>query len=430
MRNLVTLAGIIAIMTSPVSFAEVSDAEIQALREQIRLLTERLDELEKANQQSAAAAPQSGAAVSDEELASIEEKVDEKIETAVSEQVDEKMAAVSWAERMRWKGDFRYRYETIKVEDLDKRSRNRIRARAHLEADITDTLQVGIGLATGGDDPVSTNQTLGGGGSTKDIRLDLAYFDWSGLSNTHILGGKVKNFLVRAGGNGMMWDGDWRPEGFGANWDNGTFFAHGIGTWIESDSKEGDEFSWIAQAGMKFKLGDSAKLKLGAGYARFDTAGAGSFYGDTDDFFGNSYDPVTKTYLYDYHEIEAFAELGFDLGGRPTMLFANYVTNTDADENDTGYALGFKYGKASAKGNWELGYVYQRLEADSVLGLLTDSDFGGGGTDAKGSIFKGKYAFHENWNAAVTYFLNDINIASDNPQDFDRLQLDLNFKYK
>jgi len=74
--------------------------------------------------------------------------------------------------------------------------------------------------------------------------------------------------------------------------------------------------------------------------------------------------------------------------------------------------------------------VYEKLEADAVLGLLTDSDFGGGGTDAKGSIFKGTWAFHKNWNAKFTYFLNEIDLASGNPRDFDRLQLDLNFKYK
>ena len=49
-----------------------------------------------------------------------------------------------------------------------------------LVAKPTDTTEVGLGMATGGDDPVSTNQTLGGGGSTKDVRLDLAYADLDG----------------------------------------------------------------------------------------------------------------------------------------------------------------------------------------------------------------------------------------------------------
>ena len=65
-----------------------------------------------------------------------------------------------------------------------------------------------------------------------------------------------------------------------------------------------------------------------------------------------------------------------------------------------------------------------------MIGLLTDSDFGGGGTDAKGSIFKGAWAIHKNWKAQITYFLNDIDLASGDPRDFNRLMLDLKFKYK
>jgi len=181
---------------------------------------------------------------------------------------------------------------------------------------------------------------------------------------------------------------------------------------------------------MNFTLGDSTRFRIGAGYSQINPAGSGSFFGDDDDFFGNSFDPVTLTYLVDYHEIEAFAELTFDFVERPLMLFGDYVTNTAADENDSGYAVGFKYGKASARGTWDIGYVYQKLEADAVLGLLTDSDFGGGGTDAKGSIFTGTWAFHKSWQAKFTYFLNEIDLASGTPRDFDRLQLDLNFKYK
>ena len=64
-----------------------------------------------------------------------------------------------------------------------------------------------------------------------------------------------------------------------------------------------------------------------------------------------------------------------------------------------------------------------------MLGLLTDSDFGGGGTDSKGSIIKGSYAFYKNINANLTYFINDVGLNEENPIDFKRLQLDLSFKY-
>ena len=50
-------------------------------------------------------------------------------------------------------------------------------------------------------------------------------------------------------------------------------------------------------------------------------------------------------------------------------------------------------------------------------------------TDSKGSIIKGSYAFYKNFNANLTYFINDVGLKSGDPIDFKRLQLDLSFKY-
>jgi hypothetical protein len=425
MKKLTALLGLSLILFITPAFAQVSEDEIQLLRQQIEILTKRLDALEKQNKQMAQSLEQTGA----HSVAQTEEIVNAKVDAAVTEQVDEKMAAASWAERIRWKGDFRYRYENTKIEDADSRNRSRIRARTHLEADLSPTLEVGIGLATGGDDPVSSNQTIGGGGSSKDIKLDLAYFDWSGIENTNITGGKFKNFLIRPAKKGLMWDGDWRPEGLGVIWDNDFFFAQGLGTWLEGDSKNGTEFAWGLQAGFNFKTGDWGKLKVGAGYTVFDIAGRTPLFGEPDDFYGNSFvlNPITKEleFAYNYHNVEIFAEWKI---GKIT-LFGDYTVNQDADDHDTGYLFGAKYGSANDKGTWDITYFYEKLEKDAVVGLLTDSDFGGGGSDAKGHVFSGTYAFHKNWNFKATYFINEINISEDS-KDFDRLQLDMSFKFE
>jgi hypothetical protein len=340
---------------------------------------------------------------------------------------------MEWADRMRWNGDFRYRYEGTEVDGSDNRNRSRIRARAHLEADLSPTLQVGIGLATGGDDPVSSNQTIGGGGSSKDIKLDLAYFDWEGLKNTRVTGGKFKNYLIRPNKRGLQWDGDWRPEGLGAVWDNDTFFVHGLGTWLQGDSRNGTNFAWVVEGGMNLDTGENSSLMFGAGYSKFDISGKTPIFGDPDDFYGNSFvlNPVTGDleFKYDYHIAHVFAEWKLRLGKEPVSIFGDYVINTDADENDTGYLFGVKYGSAKAKGTWDVAWFYERLEADAVVGLLTDSDFGGGGTDARGHVLQGTYAFHPAWNFKATYFINEIDISTDDPRDLDRIQLDLNFKF-
>lgn len=428
MKKFSALLGLSILLFSTAAFAQVSEDEIKLLRDQIEMLTKRLDQLENQNKEMSAALEQS----EQQTVARAEAVVDEKAE-AISADVDEKMAAVSWAERLRWKGDFRYRYENIDQEGKDSRNRSRIRARTHLEADLSPTLQVGVGLATGGDDPVSSNQTIGGGGSSKDIKIDLAYFDWRGLTNTRIVGGKYANFLARPAKKGLRWDGDWRPEGLGLIWDNNTFFAQGLGTWLQGDSKEGTNFAWVVQGGMKIKTGDTGKLKFGLGYSVFDIAGETPLFGDPDDFYGNSFvrsipgNPLSPlVFEYDYHNYEAFLEWSFN----KFLLFGNYTVNKDADENDTGYLFGAKYGSAKAKGTWDITYFYEKLEKDATVGLLSDSDFGGGGTDAKGHVLSGTYAFHKAWNFKATYFMNKVNIASGDNDDYDRLQMDLNFKFK
>ena len=185
----------------------------------------------------------------------------------------------------------------------------------------------------------------------------------------------------------------------------------------------------LEQAGLNFKTGDWGKLMVGAGYSVFDIAGRTPLFGDPDDFYGNTFvfDPVTENnvFAYNYHNIEAFAE--WKIGN--FLLFADYTVNQEVSENDTGYLFGFKYGSAKDKGQWDFTYFYERLEKDAFIGLVTDSDFGGGGTDARGHVLSGTYAFHKNWNFKATYFINQIKLASGDPDDYDRLQLDLNFKF-
>jgi len=426
MRYLIATTLISLLMLSPVVSQAASDEDFAAMREQLMALTERLDRLEAENRQLSATNVEM--AQNNQQTAVAVAAVSEKAD-AVAAEVKEQADETDWTDKLRWKGDFRYRYETFDIEGKPNRDRNRIRARAALFADITPTIEVGLGLASGGEDPVSSNQTLGGGGSSKDLSLDLAYFDWSGLANANVYGGKFSNYIHKAGKNALLWDGDWRPEGAGIKWAKGMFFVNALGTWIESDSNKGQSFAYLTQAGINIPIGENLKLATGLGYHNFDTKGNGSYFGDDNDFFGNSYDPVTDTYLYNYEEVELFADLGFSLFDMPALIFANYVQNQAADENDRGYAFGLKLGSAKNKGEWQFGYVYQELEADAVLGLLTDSDFGGGGTDSKGHILKGSYTFAKNFSGNITYFINDVGLNLDDPIDFKRLQLDLSFKY-
>ena len=401
--------------------AAISDSEFKALQAQLAALAERMNALEAEN-------------------AELKRKNNETLhEVSLGKQqvaaLQKSSKAASWTDTIKLKGDFRYRYENIDEENKDDRDRNRIRARAALEATLPDNVKVGLGVASGGDDPVSTNQTLGGGGSTKDIRLDLAYANWEALEGLNIVGGKFKNIWHRPGKNGLMFDGDFNPEGVGLTYRKDWFFANAGGTWLESDTRgSNDSYSWGAQLGFNAQLGP-AKVKGGGGYYNFDTEGNQVFHGDDDDFFGNSFECTDPTsldscvYIYDYNIVQAFAEVSMNVGEMPVSLFADYVVNDDADDDDTGYAVGVKLGQAKGANTWQVGYTYQDLERDAVLGLLTDSDFGGGGTDAKGHVFRGSYALNKKWKVGFTYFLNEIDENIGFERDYDRIMIDTQFKY-
>ena len=418
MRKLlvVAVAGALASGANGVA-AAVSDADFAQLKADFAAMSQRLNALEQENLQ----------------LRELSETTVTELELAQTEisKSREARSASSWSERIKWKGDFRYRYESIDVEDASTRERNRVRARAALVASLPSNTTVGLGVASGGTDPVSSNQTLGKGNETKDLRLDLAYFTWKPTENISLTAGKYSNPLYKPQKSALLWDGDWRPEGVSATWGGDNLFVNFIGNWLESDSRgDNDAFAWGFQGGTTLALGEAVSLTASLGYYDFPTKGNRPYFDD--DFFGNS--SVDGVYEFDYEMVEVGADLMLNLFGLPFDLFAHYVQNQDADDYDTGYLTGAKIGKASDKGSWQLAYQYQDLEADAVLGLLSDSDFAGGGTDGKGHRLSGAYALNKQWKVGFTWFLNneagEKNLAEEGGAlDYDRIMLDTVFKY-
>ncbi|MGI9270329.1 MAG: putative porin [Woeseiaceae bacterium] len=414
MKQIVILFGFLVV--TPNVIAAVSDEDIQQLREQIALLSQRLDQLAAEN-------------------AELRDSQD-RAETAV--------AAESWPDRIKFDGDFRYRYESIDAEGSSTRRRNRIRARTNIKAHVAENIDVGFGLATGGDDPVSTNQTLGGGGSSKGVALNLAYVDWEAIDGLHLLAGKFKNPLTKAGGQALLWDGDWTPEGLALKYQRDRFFINAFGSFLESDNKNNnDSFAWGSQFGMTGMVGD-VKLTGGVAYYSIDSAGKMTTFGDTsdpDDYFGNTAvetgglpcgtTPGTDcVYLYDYTLTEFFAEASFEVGGWPLSIFGDYINNSDASDDDTGWTIGAKLGQAKDRGQMQFTYLYAEKEADAMLGLVTDSDFGGGGTDSKGHWLQFNYGVSKNWTIGAQYFINEVDITTGTERDYDRLMIDMQWKWK
>jgi hypothetical protein len=417
MKKLISVAVASAVLGSAGARAQVPEAEWEQFKAQFAAMSERVNSLEAENKDLRAATV-STIKVEDIEATNAEVAALKKQNTSTS-----------WAETVKWKGDFRYRYEEIDEDGKDGRDRNRIRARAALIAKPTDTTEVGLGLATGGDDPVSTNQTLGGGGSTKDVRLDLGYLKWTGVENTYVTAGKFKNPYYVEQKSSLIWDGDFRPEGLAAGWSGETFFANASYNFIESDSKNDDDGIWGAQVGANFSLFDGMQLTAAAKYLDIPTKDREAIYDG--DFFGNS--SVIKNgaevYEYDYNIYNLSLGLSFNLFDMPFTIYGDYIENDDADDMETGYLAGVKLGKAMANGSGQLQYQFEDLEANATLGLITDSDFMGGGTDGEGHKFSAKYAIDKKWYVGATYFDGNTGVDLGDDADYTRLMIDTGFKY-
>ncbi len=358
-------------------------------------------------------------------------------------------APKTWVDNITLKGDLRYRYESINDDsklDANKetytRQRDRIRARLGAEGKANDNLKVGIEFSTGQADPVSGNQSLGDGFGKKEFRLNLAYMDYNFLGDNpnevHAIAGKMKNPFITMPDD-LVWDGDLTPEGVAVKSQLGggfaTLLANGGYLWVQERSDKDDLMLYAGQAAGKLQFAPELSLTIGASYYGYqglqgadviDWEAKNNAYGNSTTKGTRSGSVTNKAWATDFTPVVYFAQLEYWVLDRPLSFYAQELSNTDADKYDHGRLYGVTYGKAKNPKTFEVGYSYAELEKDATVGMFTDSDRWGGGTNGEGHKFSGRYQIMKNLQAGVTYFLDDKTI--DDPKktkDYDRLQVDL-----
>jgi hypothetical protein len=356
--------------------------------------------------------------------------------------------AGEWFDKVKVKGDLRYRHEMIDQADADARHRHRLRARLGVYGQVNDFTKVGVQMATGSDDPVSTNQTLDNSFSTKDLRLDLAFFQMTHdrLPGLTLTGGKFKNPFYKPGSSELIWDSDWNPEGGALNYsrtmDKATITLIGAGLWIDERSSGDDSWLGAVEGVLSYDLDDATSFKVGGSYYNylnskgFEPFWDGSPMGNSvvydTSFVPNTNPPevdgIDVSYAGNFELLEGFVEATRHFDDLPVTAMFDYVKNTAVDSLSDGWLVGLRVGKAKEPGSWSLRYIYREVKKDAVVGTFTDSDFRGGGTDAKGHEVGGSLAVAENANFNVTYFANKIGLQGDE-EDFGRLQVDLQLKF-
>jgi len=228
-------------------------------------------------------------------------------------------------------------------------------------------------------------------------------------------------------GLSLFYDNDFNPEGAAVIFNRGILFGSAFGNWLSESGGGDDGYFYGAQLGVRIPFGDASNFAVAATYNTVDDPGGTDilYLGSSN---GNS-TAADGSLLYDFDIWEAQAELNLTLGKLPLQAYIDYAQNTDPDDLNEAYSVGFLLGKASNDRTWEFGAAYQSIEKDALFGQFVDSDFGAGKTDADGWIFKVGYVPVKNWTLNGTYFVNKIGVDAGNDVDYDRLQLDLNYKF-
>jgi hypothetical protein len=469
-------AGLIAITCTggePVNQDEV----LRLLQELQRTVATQQDEISNLKAELAAQRQRDGSAIDAAMQQAVDMAVDERLEAEGLAQLKDAGSITLGKDisGLKIKGDLRLRYERRERHDADagddggERDRYRQRARVGLvwDSEENDT-QVGLGIATGGSDATSTNDTFSDKAvfETGDLRLDYAYAKQTFDAVTVTLGQQKNPFKTSK----VFWDGDVRPAGLTVQTDTDSFFATtGLYDVMHIGSNESDAILWGTQLGTSFES-DGAAGTLAIAYYHFNSATTDSVAGgldlgdveddngdgdlDAGEIIGADFDgpvngiPAGLDNSYDFQILDLYGQVKFDLGDVDMKVFGQFARNLGADGAvNTGQRPGtaadpidpedaedaWVLGVEGKTGPVKLGYQYARIEADSLYGVLKDSDFGAGGglssTDIKGHIFKAGYSFNSQLSLNGTVMLVDRIELSTDKDEANLYQLDLSYKF-
>lgn len=350
----------------------------------------------------------------------------------------------TWVTKMKWSGDMRIRYESLKRRttpvNTPDRNRFRIRARYGFSSQINDQVEMGLRLASGSSSPTSTNITLANSFEGKNLALDRAYIKYSLNESTILMFGKFGNPFYSTD---LVFDKDLSFDGFSQIFTLQNDYADYylvLGEFPLEESANDNNVIWMygAQIGVVFDPRKNVEWEIALSNYRYtNIIGASSLglgFGDNTQF-GASLSPQFR-YLNAYNIVNLTSQMNFFFQEVPVSLMGDYARNIATDdprtkEQDEGYQVGVHLGKAKAPKTLEVFAYYKHLDANAVLDFFTDSDFGGGGSNVKGYKFGLKYQLLENTQLGLTYFDTqklkpNLTVKNEDTQIF---QVDMNVKF-
>ncbi|MFY9222320.1 MAG: putative porin [Blastocatellia bacterium] len=382
-----------------------------------------------------------------EERKTLEELLAEKGTITKEEAASlQKTKLTKGVDRITFGGDLRLRQESFMMDapNVD-RSRQRFRLRVGSTLKIDDFL-VGIQLASGTGEQVSTNQSFDNLFSQKQVWIQQAYLQWKAAQWLAITGGKMANPFFRSYSSDIVWDDDVTPEGLAQNLtfkmtDAIVLFVNAGQMVLDEDSTDNnDQWLFGEQVGAQIGLSKDTKVTLAGAFYNFKNATRGTF-GQAAVQDGNTRVPptppataATNILVNNYRVIDVTAQLALKVADLPLVLQGDYVKNLadTTTDKDMGYQAGLIVGKASDPETWEAAYFYKLVETDATVADIADSDFGNnGGTNRKGHIVWIAYSPTKALQWKAKYFTTETEDETLPPgeKDVDRLQVDLAIKF-
>ncbi|RJS95045.1 putative porin [Salinisphaera sp. Q1T1-3] len=436
--------GATSLVAAP-AFAQGGSTTMQLIRmmhDNGSITDTQYQQLMNAAQNESAAAAQSGSGTLANTNGGSSDTVTTGAGTGFSDNLKQQFDSMAWAQKIKLTGDVRLRYEYNSnndalgtalgnpAADTDNRSRGRVRYRLGMIANPVDNLELGAGLASGGDDPRSTNQTFGDNFSSKGIQLDYAYgqYDFTPyLANgfqLKAIGGKFKfgDYLWHP--TDAMWDGDINPEGGSVHLAKKssigeTFLNSGVWVIQENSGSNQDPYLWYVQGGQHFSVNNFI-ASIGGTYYGFEETYTGDNAPDTVFEYGSGTNTTSQ-----FSVVDVDGTIGTKFDGGKAELIGQYLKNThEGVGKDAGWAVG---GKASLN-KWGMKYLYVDLDRNVVPDSYPDSDRFSGATGMKGHEVAVSYALNDAIEFGVDYYNTESKFGpSDDRQNL--VQTDVEFSF-
>lgn len=361
-----------------------------------------------------------------------------------------------WLEGLQMGGDFRLRYEAFDQNEATRdRNRFRYRLRWKIQKELSEDLDLGFRIVSGSaTDPTSTNQTFTGDFTYKSILIDQAYVKYRPaflkesiphLEKAEFGGGKVENPFFETSG-GLLWDADVMPEGFYESlafefFDKKLKPFVNLGQFIlQENAATPDAELYGVQAGVRwnppgFAKDSGVQLTHALGYFDYSdyTRSSNFLVSGTSLARGNTVaSSGTSLAAGDFNILQIYNDANLKVGSLPVKLFSDVFTNLrdqtpDPDDRSFGYQYGLRLGEAKKKGSWEALYYYGYVEANAVVGAFSESDFGAGHANKRGSVAKLGYKLTDSMKLGFgAYFVNNVTGADDETR---RFQTDLEWVF-